>query len=599
MIFLPETLDLDEAELALLQQEVAMAKPVKQLSFADLQLPCYLVEDESFELNGQRRAGVWYCYQTEANQRRSATQHVVRICSPLYIDAVTNSEDGRYFGRLLRYKDTFGNWRKWPMPMELLRGSGEEIRGELLAFGVEIEWKQRHRLMDYLQSFVPPKVVTSVTRTGWTAKGHSFVLPGSIIGAQDVFLQSDGISHINTIGCGGDFRQWQSLAACCIGNPILIVSVCVALAGPLLAKVHHDSGGIHWTGDSSSGKTTALQLAASVWGDQHFKRSWRATANGLESIAVALSDTCLCLDEINEADPQEVGSIVYCLGNGTGKTRANKLGAAKQVQHWRLSILSSGERPVNKVLEENGKQAKAGQLLRLLSIRANRQFGLFDDLHHFQDGREFSNYLKQQCARHYGHAGIKFVEYLISQGDEDFIETLSILEAQFTHTDPQSARVASRFAVYAMAGELASEAGILPWQSGVALQACQLIYRQWQTERGHGLTESQQILQNVRTYILKFGDTRFTDKNNPEEKPRGDRSGWYMDQGEERIYLFSGEELEIAGGKFGLTRILDALEEAHWIADRYSDKRYKKITIKGHGKLCLYCISPREEEAHA
>lgn len=51
-------------------------------------------------------------------------------------------------------------------------------------------------------------------------------------------------------------------------------------------------------------------------------------------------DTCLCLDEINEADPREVGAIVYSLGNGTGKTRANRIGSARYVHRWRLTSSS-------------------------------------------------------------------------------------------------------------------------------------------------------------------------------------------------------------------------------------------------------------------
>jgi len=68
----------------------------------------------------------------------------LRICSPLYIDGVTNTDNGLFFGRLLRFHDTPGRWRKWAMPIELLRGSCEELRGELLAAGVEIEQRNRN-----------------------------------------------------------------------------------------------------------------------------------------------------------------------------------------------------------------------------------------------------------------------------------------------------------------------------------------------------------------------------------------------------------------------------------------------------------------------
>ena len=67
-----------------------------------------------------------------------------KVCSPLYIDAVTYDGYGNNFGWLLRFKTTKGIWREWAMPMELLKGSGDELRGELLAMGVQIQPGAKH-----------------------------------------------------------------------------------------------------------------------------------------------------------------------------------------------------------------------------------------------------------------------------------------------------------------------------------------------------------------------------------------------------------------------------------------------------------------------
>jgi len=257
---------------------------------------------------------------------------------------VTCTDDRRCFGRLLRFRDTLGEWRRWAMPMEMLRGSCEELRGELLAAGVHIDHRERARLAEYLQWDTPERRVTAALRTGWTRDGAAFVLPEKVIGSADVIYQAETIHQDGMAEAGGDFDTWKDeIAELCVGNPVLVLSVCAALAGPLLAKVQRDSGGIHWWGDSSTGKSTGLNLACSVWGGETFRRTWRATANGLEGAAAALNDTCLCLDEIGEADPKEIGSIVYALGNGTGKSRANRSGSARHVFRWRVSLLSTGE----------------------------------------------------------------------------------------------------------------------------------------------------------------------------------------------------------------------------------------------------------------
>lgn len=74
-----------------------------------------------------------------------------------------------------------------------------------------------------------------------------------------------------------------------------------------------ESGGFHFRGSSSSGKTTALHLAASVFGQpSRYIRLWRTTANGLEGLAALHNDSLLILDELSQADPKEAGEAAYC-----------------------------------------------------------------------------------------------------------------------------------------------------------------------------------------------------------------------------------------------------------------------------------------------
>lgn len=572
---------------------------IETVNIDEIETPAYLVKDDWFMMGGSmRKPGVWFCNLEIKGKGKNAESEfkAVRICSSLYIEALTNTEDGQLFGRLLRFRNSLGHWRTWAMPMELLRGSCEELRGELLASGVEIEQRHRAQLADYLQWRTPKKVITAATKTGWTQKGGAFVLKDRVIGADDVYFQSESLLAEGAARVGGDYSKWQAMAGHCEGNPVLMTSICVSLSGPLLAKVGRDSGGVHWVGDSSIGKTTALCVGASVWGGDDFKRTWRATGNGLEGVAALLSDTCLCLDEINEADPREIGAIVYSLGNGMGKSRASRIGSARQVHRWRVTLLSTGERSINAMMQEGGKQAKAGQLVRLLNIPAARQFGIFDTLHDFGDGRQMADYFKAECGKHYGHAGVRFVEHIIQQGNADFGAVLATIETQFEHTDSQAARAASRFAVYAMAGELAIEAGILPWRQGAALAACQTMFAEWRALHGSGATEHRQILEAVRDYILKYGDTRFTDKrDNP--PPKTERAGWYADGPGGRVYLFTPAALREAGGHYDFNRVLSALDSAGWIVEHDQGKRSKKTAIHGEAnKNSLYWIQPDEED---
>ena len=546
-----------------------------------------------------KRPGVYFHGITEATERKPAATFDTLVCSPLEVKAITCTDDcSQTFGLLLRFRDLDGKPREWAMPRNLLRGSCEELRGELLDHGVEIF--DKHKLADWLQYRPPKQRVIAATATGWADAGKSFVLPHRVIGPSNVIFQSEKASTEGSAATGGTLATWKKdVAALCTGNPVPMLSICVALAGPLLAKVHRQSCGVHWVNDSSTGKTTALMVGASVWGGDKFTRTWRSTANGLEGAASSLNDTCLCLDEISEADPKQIGEIVYSIANGVGKTRANRIGAARRVLRWQLTVLSTGERTVKAQMAEAGKLVKAGQEIRLLNVPASRTHGAFDELHQFPDGRTLSDHLKTVCKQHHGHAGPAFVESILND-DRDFGGFLQeiIQQAQFGAPDSQSGRAASAFALFGLAGELAIEYGIVPWASGDALTAAAECYQAWLNSRGKGITEHRQILQAIADYIDRHGDSRFSEKGKSEERPVNNRAGWWTEEGaSERVYLFNGAALREAGQGYDLKRILSALDKAEWIAAHDQGKHSKKTHINTGQKPALYWIRVGEVES--
>ena len=127
----------------------------------------------------------------------------------------------------------------------------------------------------------------------------------------------------------GTADEWRdSVAALAAGNTRLVFALSVAFAGTLAEIAGEDSGGFHLRGASSSGKSTALKLAASVWGNPStYVRLWRGTVNGLEGLATLHNDSLLILDEIGQIDPNDAGEAAYLLANGQGKARASRNGS--------------------------------------------------------------------------------------------------------------------------------------------------------------------------------------------------------------------------------------------------------------------------------
>ena len=109
----------------------------------------------------------------------------------------------------------------------------------------------------------------------------------------------------------------------------LILAVATALTGPVIPLLNEESGGFHFAGDSSCGKTTALYPACSVWGPPAtFINRWRATANGIEAKAVLHKPHALRNGRNEPDQSSEAGEVVYMLANGQGKLRAQQDGSS-------------------------------------------------------------------------------------------------------------------------------------------------------------------------------------------------------------------------------------------------------------------------------
>ncbi len=449
------------------------------------------------------------------------------VCSPLEILARTRDDKGHNWGLLVEFDDPDGQKKRWNIPARTMTGDfGKDVLGPLVDMGLRLAGSRsgrnaRNDLQSYLQGFDSAQRARLVTRLGW--HGNAFLLPERQIGSHDEHLHFyEAGAQLPPISESGTLEQWQEqIGALCVGNHRLAFVVSVAFAGPLLNMLGHESGGFHLYGDSSGGKTTHLQVAASIYGGPRVVRSWRSTDNALESIAAAHSDGLLVLDEIGMCDPRIIGETVYMLGNGTGKARANDRGqAGRQVQEWRLLFLSTGEKTLAQHMAEANKELKAGMEVRMLAVPADasKGLGMFDVLSGFDDAAALSDALKARVAKYYGTPLTAFLAALCEPGKMHGWSAIlrRTLEGFVSKALPASAsgqahRAAARFGLAAAAGELATALGITGWPDGTATTAARVCLSAWLNERGGaGNLEGDAILARLRQIIERFGESRFT-----------------------------------------------------------------------------------------
>lgn len=466
----------------------------------------FLVTDEGVHYLGQDQDG-----------RATAPQW---ICSRLDVTATTRDEDGQGWGFLLSFKDPAGVLRTWAMPARMLAGDGGEYRAALLNMGLRIASgaNARNRLTQYLQTRQPAEMARCVDRVGW--HGWAYVLPRETLSPADgerIVYQADGLAE-NPFRQRGTVEQWrEQVAALCVGNDRLTFALCCAFAGALVRHAGLDSGGFHLRGGSSCGKTTALKVAASVWGGASYMQRWRATDNALESIAAQHCDGLLILDELAQVDPKTAGECAYMLSNEQGKARNTRTMQARPRLSWRLLFLSAGEISLSQHMAEGGKRSKAGQELRMADIPADagQGLGLFNELHSLPSGAALSLHLSKACEAYHGTAGRAWLQWLVENVGSLRDWCREGVERHAAAWVPEAAsgqvqRVGRRFALLAVAGELAAAAGVTGWPQGEAERGVRACFNAWLASRGGiGDAEENSMLRQVQRLLEERGASSF------------------------------------------------------------------------------------------
>lgn len=557
--------------------------------------PNWGVYEHSVQTEGGRklRPGVyWHTSATNSDGERLPADEW--ISTPVSVIASTQHTDDGSEGRLLRLVTRRGP-REWAMPMEVFGGSGEEVRRNLFAMGAVIALKKRTQFMEYLLAQQPDRAIDTTGRPGWHESG-TFVLPDRTIGSDTVRYRSNGPTT-SLFTCKGEFAQWQEqVGALCLGNPVLTLAIGCALAGPLLSLVGVNGGGVHLVGDSSTGKSLAQLIAASAWGDPgEFAASWNMSRGGLEIEAATRNDTLLVLDEIKRADPKLVQEMAYALANGQGKGTMTREREGRVKLKWRLLTLSSGERSLADHAAIGGSPAHAGAELRMVDVNAGtRTYRAFDNLHGMS-GAVFHRTLTVASSKTFGHIGPAFVERLIALSSDYLQAEFGRVRDCFVDDNAQAGRIADRFAVIALAGELAAQWGLIPWPQEACLSDCQLLYGEWLAAAVGGNTEERQILAGVRSFIDRYGDSRFSDVKAGATDPASrveNRAGYWVETPNGREYLFNSSGLCDAGRGYSLARIVAALKVAGALRDTDSNRKARNYRLPGGSQARLYTVDP-------
>lgn len=241
----------------------------------------------------------------------------------------------------------------------------------------------------------------SIGRLGYIpGEGFSPFVPGLEFDGEAAFAYLYKSIHAH-----GSQTAWYSAAVECRKMSVTAkIMIAASFAAPILSIVGALPFFVHlWGVDSGTGKTLALMLAASVWGNPapgQYMQSFNGTQVGMERVASFLNHLPMCIDELQLTKDSHGRSNfdVYMLAEGIGRTRGTKSGGIEKVPTWSCCFLTTGESPIF------SNSAGAGAANRVIDLECTAGNAVI------RDGHRISGILKQN----YGWAGQAFVERLYS-----------------------------------------------------------------------------------------------------------------------------------------------------------------------------------------
>lgn len=426
-----------------------------------------------------------------------------KVCGPLEVIGRYRDKKGNGWGRVVVWHDGDNTRHELKISEGKLSTRQSEVFEDLVNGGLEIfttpSSGRPNRVVDFIRSY-PREALPKLCSTksfGWHDIGHAFVLPDRIIGetisGEGVLFDGDE-SGAPKYTSKGTLKDWQdTVGKIAMYSYRISFCICAALASPLLNIVGMESGGFHFVGESSKGKTSAQRAAVSLFASAKKGgelKSWRSTDNGVEGLAAGHNDLPLIFEEMNQANPKNLKEIIYMLANESGKNRMSKGTQVKATASWRLIFISSGEKTATEYMREANLKNEDGGEIRLANIPLDDgEMGIFDSLPDGVDAKTLAEKLQTITeTKYYGTAGPEFIARLVDDikqnGINAFTENLEQGLTEFQKTvnsdpDPMVGRVARRFALVAVAGELAIQYGVLPWARKTAWEAAQVCFQVW------------------------------------------------------------------------------------------------------------------------
>ena len=262
----------------------------------------------------------------------------------------------------------------------------------------------------------------------------------------------------------GSFEAWYAAVGVLGEFPRVRLAIYAALSTVVLKIVGATNYVLSYGSPTSQGKTTTIRVAASCWGCPNEQSpeaaisTWDATPTWIERAGTVLCDHPQILDDTKMAEhPDRIARVLYNVTSGRGRGRGSVDGM-RGTGTFRTVLISSGEAPITSFSRDAGTRARVLELWGQPFERADATTA------------PIVISLNLAIAGNYGHAGPRFVQYLVDNHSqwETWRQNYQWYLQQYVERagdNSVASRLAGYFAVLELTAQLSSQAEIVPWQA--------------------------------------------------------------------------------------------------------------------------------------
>lgn len=314
----------------------------------------------------------------------------------------------------------------------------------LASKGLDVDSNNRSELVQFISMYMRLNNLPTnktVSRLGHV-KGH-FIHP-LINNDVELILHEEGYKRLaNAFKTKGTLKKYSDTVFNEIRNsPMAMMFVYASLGSILLHDFNVEPFIVDMASKTSTGKTTAIKVASSVWGTNNLISEWNTTKVNVERKAGIMNSFPLIFDDTRKAPHYQLADIVYQFSGGRSKGRGNIHSIDNELT-WQNILISTGETSI----VEYG-QEKAGISARVITLQDN-PFNVDVNLRTLYDGLE----------NNYGQLGLAFIEQYAKRKDDykNVFRSHEKLFVEKAEDNEVMQRLGRAFALLQTAGEILND----------------------------------------------------------------------------------------------------------------------------------------------